>query len=183
MKKIFFFIVMFSAGSMASMIDINAGYLSDTMATSSTVVTTRINYDAALGIHLNSKKNYYMALSYGSLATTDQTTTTTTFTSQDTGLKIGTLFGKGKSWAFSVTYNFIAKAAYKVGAAAEVELRGTSMKSDIGYYMWLGENTALAFKLAYYMPTFTESVSGTTITRVSYTRTTIMPGMNFYWEY
>lgn len=180
---VFFTIAFVSLVGKASMIDINAGYLSDTMTTSSTVVTTRTNYDFALGIHLGSKKNYFIAISYGSLATSDQTTTTTTFASQDTGIKFGTLFGKGRSWAFSVTYNFIGKAAYKAGAATEVELRGTSLKSDLGYYMWLGESTALAFKFMYYAPAFIEQVSGSTITKVSYSRATVMPGMNFYWEY
>lgn len=180
---IIFSIMFLSNLVQASMLDLNLGYISDTMTTTSSVVTTRTDYDFALGIHLGTKKNFYIALSYGSFVASDQTTTTTTFTSQDTGLKLGTLFGKGRTWAFSVTYNFIGKAAYKNGAATEVELRGTSMKGDIGYYMWLGESTALAFKLIYYAPTFIEQISGTTITPISYTRATILPGMNFYWEY
>jgi hypothetical protein len=82
-----------------------------------------------------------------------------------------------------VTYNLQTKAAYKAPAAAEVELRGTSIRTDFGYNMWLSESVALAFKILYYAPSFIEQVSGTTLTTISYTRATILPGMNLYWEF
>jgi hypothetical protein len=105
-------------------------------------------------------------------------TTTTKFVNSDTGLKFFYFLNREKTFSTSVTYNFISKAKYNDGTN-NVELRGTSLKADISYNVWLWENSALALKLIYYKPTFTESVDATTLTKVNYKRTTLSPGIGF----
>ncbi|GIL17332.1 MAG: hypothetical protein BroJett040_10830 [Oligoflexia bacterium] len=176
------FAVFVGSQSYAGVVDINTFYMSDVYSTTSDVKTTITAYDASLAIDIGTKKNYYIGLAYGSFVSNAESTATTTYTSTDTGIRLGYLFCK-KNCVTTLTYNFITKVKYDDGAGNTPELRGTSLRFDIGYNVWFAENWALTLKFFYYNPTFVESVTSTTLTKISYKRTIMGPAVSLLWNF
>ena len=183
MKQIlyFFLFVILPYQAKALVLDLNTLYYSDQLTLSSPSTVSRLEWD--LGIGFDVKKAHIFALSYGSFSATDTiSSTTTTFVTTDMGFRYGYFFSNRKTWLFTITYNLISKAAYNNGTT-NVELRGTSLKADMGYNFWIGDYSALALKIFYYAPSFTEEVNTTTLTKVSYSRAVIYPGLNLFYMF
>lgn len=166
----------------AGVVDLNTFYLSDVYTTTSDVKTSMISYDASIGIDVGSKKNYFIGLAYGSLTAKTESTATTSYTSTDTGLRFGLLFCK-KNCVTSLTYNFITKVKYDDGAGNTPELRGTSLKYDIGYNVWFSDDIAMTMKFFYYTATLSESITSTTLTTIAYKRTIMGPSVSLLWSF
>lgn len=122
------------------------------------------------------------AINYGGGSFTDTNTTTTTYSFTDLGAKIGYFWSKQKTWFTTLTYNLQSTAKYNDGSS-EIELRGTSIKVDLGYAFWPSDSIGVAARLSYYAPTYKESVSGTTLTEINYTRTFLTPCINLMLNY
>lgn len=168
--KIFFTLWIFiSLKAQAQHIDLNVLSFTDTFKTSTTNTISRSIYDVGIGTLMGKGDSWMWGLSLGSGAFSDQATVTTTFTFTDLGLKVGLFWTKQKSWFNTITYNFQSTAKYNDGTNA-VELRGTSIKADIGYAFWPSESMAIAVKIFYYAPSYKESVVSETLTKVSYAR-------------
>lgn len=184
--KFISFIVLFNlfAASKASatFIDLNYLMFTDTLKTGTTVTTSRTMYDIGFGALLGKPEQWIWTVNYGVGSFTDESTSTTTYSFTDLGVKLGAFWTKSRTWFTTVTYNLQSTAIYNDGSS-EVELRGTSIKADLGYAFWPTESIGIAARLSYYAPTYTESISGTTLTKVSYTRTMITPciSMMFYY--
>lgn len=178
--SLFFFFLITGALNLpasATFIDINGLYMSDTFAANATTTSSRTSYDLGIGLEFGKGDRWIGGLNYGGGTFTDEGTTTVTFGFTDLGIKIGYFFSSRKTWFSTLAYNISSSAKYDNGTT-EVELRGTSLKADLGYAVWVSDSIAVAMKLCYYAPTFVESVDGTTITDISYTRTLIYPSLS-----
>lgn len=166
----------------AQFIDLNVLTFTDTFKTNSTNSISRSIYDIGIGTLMGKGNAWMWGLSLGSGAFSDQSTVTTTYSFTDLGLKLGLFWTKKKSWFNTITYNFQSTAKYNDGTNA-VELRGTSIKADIGYAFWPSETMAIAVKIFYYAPSFKESVATETLTKISYTRSLIYPSFSLMVSY
>jgi hypothetical protein len=166
----------------ATFVDLNYLMFTDSFKTSSTVSTSRTMYDIGFGALLGKPEQWIWTVNYGVGSFSDKNTTTTTYSFTDLGVKLGAFWTKSRNWFTTITYNLQSTAKYNDGTS-EVELRGTSIKADLGYTFWPTESVGVAARLSYYAPSYKESISGTTLTKVSYTRTLITPciSMMFYY--
>lgn len=176
------FVLLLSRVASAAFADLNIMYMSDTFKTSTTTTITRSMYDLGIGTELGKSGQWIWALNYGGGNLNDTAATTTTYSFTDLGIKCGLFWTKQKSWFSSLTYNVSSKAKFNNGST-EVELRGTSIKADIGYTFWPSETVGLAVKIFYYAPTYTESVNSGALTTVSYTRSIIYPSLSLMYSY
>jgi len=180
---VFFILSLFwSALARAQFIDFNVLSFSDTFTTSGTSKISRSIYDVGLGTLMGKSDNWILGLSFGSSSFTDQSTTTITYVASDFGLKIGLFWTKQKSWFSTLTYNFQSTAKYNDSTTA-TELRGTSIKADVGYAFWPSDSLGVAIKVFYYAPSFKESVASGTLTSISYTRALVYPSFSVMISY
>lgn len=172
-------------GALAGIMHVNSLYYSDAMSAGSETKANRLQWDAGIGVELGPRKNYLIQIVYGSFNSTDEVgSVTKTYAGTDMGINFGYQFGSKKSWIVDAAYMFISKVKYSDGSGTEVEWRGTALKADFGYQFWLvDELLALGLKIFYYAPTFTEEISTTTLTQVSYKRTVIYPGVSLLWNF
>lgn len=183
-KKILTPLILFFIGvtAHATYIDINMLSFSDSLKTDSTVAMSRTMYDISFGTLMGKPDNWIWAVTYGSSAFSDKSTTTTTFSVADLGVKFGYFWTKQKSWFTTITYNLQSTAKYNDGTTAS-ELRGTSIRADLGYAFWPSENLGVSARIFYYAPTFKESIVDTSITKVSYSRSLIAPCISLMFNY
>jgi hypothetical protein len=163
--------------SYGAYLDLNFLSFSDTLKTSSTTGISRSSYDVGIGVLMGKAENWIWALNIGGGNFADKAAATdVTFKFTDLGMKVGYFWNKQKSWFCTLSYNIESKAKYNDGSG-EVELRGTSIKADLGYAYWPVETVGLAMKVLYYAPTFKESIAANAITNVSYSRTLLYPSI------
>ena len=174
----FFFCLPLRAGY----IDINFLSFSDKFKTDSDYSISRTTYDIGIGDSMGKSDKWIWALSYGTGTFSDIATSETTFKYTDVGLKFGYFWTKQKSWFSTLTYNIESTATYNDGTS-EVELRGTSIKFDTGYCFWPADWFSVALKLFYYAPTYKESVAGSTLTKISYTRAITYPSLSMIFSF
>lgn len=187
MKNILFIItfVIFGIGSRdahATFIDLNVLSFSDSYKGATTTTYSRTMYDIGFGALMGKPDQWIWTVNYGTGTFTDTTTTTTTYGFTDLGVKLGLFWTKQKSWFTTVTYNLNSTAKYNDGTT-EVELRGTSIKADLGYAFWPSDSFGVAARLSYYAPTYKESVDGSTLTKINYTRTFLSPTISVMLNY
>lgn len=181
--KLFFSLLIFiSLKAQAQFIDLNVLSFTDTFKTEGTNSISRSIYDLGLGTLMGKGGSWLLGLSFGSGAFSDVSTITTTYSFMDMGLKLGFFWTKQKSWFNTITYNFQSTAKYNDGTTP-VELRGTSIKADIGYAFWPTDSMAVAIKIFYYAPSYKESLVAETLTKVSYTRALIYPSFSLMVSY
>lgn len=168
--------------TMAGLVDMNVIYSSDSVKTATTATNTLTAYDFSVGIPIG-KRDIFVSFAYGSFSSSQNPgTTASTWTGTDMGLRFSGFFGRGKLFCSSFTYNFKSTVKYK-SDPSDVELRGTSMKLDIGMNYWFSENIALVAKLFYYAPTLGEEIDATTLNKVSYARTSMGQAIGLNWVF
>ncbi len=180
--SILLFCVFYSVGAQATYVDLNFLSFSDTFKSSTTTTISRSMFDLGAGVLMGKSDSWIWALSYGAGNFSDKGTSTTTYTYTDLGIKMGFFWTKQKKWFSTLAYNLESKAKYNDGTN-EVELRGTSIKVDIGYAFWVTDVISIAAKVFYYAPTFKESISSGTLTNVSYSRSIIYPSITLIFSY
>lgn len=188
MKFKLFFIVFFALLlrpylSNAAVVDINTTMLTDQYQGSSNSSISRTMYDASVGFAVDKKNTVLLSFAFGSVATSDSTSSTATYTGTDMGIRITYLPTRSKSWTIATTYNFQSRASYNSGTTT-TEQRGTSLKFDIGYNYWLGEYFAICGRINYYQATLTEEITNSTsLATVAYSRTQLYPGIGLFYLY
>lgn len=161
------------ASAQALTFDLNVFYLSDTLAASTDSSYKRTIYDGAIMLNLTKKGDVVMGWSYLKASATEETTTTTEYSSTEMGPRIGFYIDKAYLWGLFFTYNLIATATYNSGT--EEEWRGTSMKGELAFLPTWGEGFQAGFKINYHKASYTEKVTTTTLTEVDRGRTMIYP--------
>lgn len=168
----------------AGVVHLNTLYFSDGLTTTADSKVARTQWDFGLGYFIGGKKKFLTQFVYGSYNSTDSDgTNTVTYAGTDMGLNFGYVFGRGGGWIVNLAYMFISKAKYNDGAGTEIEWRGTALKADFGYLFNITDGLDFSAKLFYYAPTFNEEVSTTTLTKVSYKRVVIYPGLSMLWDF
>ena len=155
--------------------DLNFFFLTDSLETTATTSRTSIFYDIALMLDLNKKGTVSLGWSYDSVSISDEATSTTDFDLTEMGPKFNYYFDKGRVWGTGVVYNLISNATYNPGTAQK--WRGGSYKIDFFYTPPITDELYIGVKLNYYVATYTEAVSSTTLTTISYTKSIIYPSL------
>ncbi len=165
--------------------DINVFYFTDTFTYSSANSTyQRTFYDFMAGFGLTKKKSFVLGWNYDSMTISDNPGADVSLKITDMGPKFMYYFDKDRTWVIGFTYNLITKGAYSSGSTTS-ELRGTSMKGEVGYLPMMWENVFMGAKLNYYKATFNEEITNTTtLTPVTNSRTVIYPSfsMTIRWD-
>jgi hypothetical protein len=168
--------------AIATFIDFNALSFSDKFTTAGNSSISRTQSDIGIGFDITKSKQLVLAIASGSTNLADTAQVTTLFVASDLGLKLIYFWNKGRNFSTGLTYSFISTAKYNDGTS-EVELRGSSIKADLGYNFWLVESFAVSLKLFYYSSTYKESVLNNLITDVSYNRTLTYPSFGLVYAY
>lgn len=172
---------MWSVGARAGVLDFNLAYASDSVKTATTTTNSLMAYDFSIGIPIG-KRDLFVSFAYGSYTSSFNPGTATTWNGTDMGLKFSGYFGRGRLFTTSFTYNLKSSVKYNDGTN-ETELRGTSMRLDFGINYWFSDNAALAAKLFYYAPALGEEIATTTLTTVSYSRTSMGQCLGLSWVF
>jgi hypothetical protein len=141
-------------------------------------------WDFSIGMGLGKKSSWILGWNYDSMSFTENTGTINKLGITDMGPKITYYIDKEHTWLVSFTYGLISKGTYTAGSAAAVEMRGTSMKADLGYVTPMNDIFALGIKLTYYKASFGETISNqTTIAKTTNGRTVIYPNIAFLFRF
>jgi hypothetical protein len=181
---VLFAFVASQAHAVLPVFDLDVFYFSDSMVyNSSTSTYQRTFYDFMLGMPLSSKGTWVLGWNYDSYSFTDNPGTATTLTISDMGPKLLVSLSKDKTVVFGFSYNLITKGSYNPGTTAS-ELRGTSMRAELGYLPQVTENFFLGVKMNYYKASFTEEViNQTTLSHVTDSRTAIYPSLSMTYRF
>lgn len=157
----------------------NGFYFSDALKVGTTTTDTTMLLDFAAGFTLDKKARWVVGWNYSLHSGSTSGGSTETYSSNEMGPKVIYFYDKNRTWSSSFTYNLIVTGSYKASAsAASQNLRGSSMRFDIGYGAPVSEDLRLGVKLIYNMSTFNEEVDSTTLTKVSYSRTYMYPAFH-----
>ncbi|MBX3019451.1 MAG: hypothetical protein KF767_16310 [Bdellovibrionaceae bacterium] len=179
-----FLVILVSLGAQfarAGILDLNVAYANDSVKTATTTTNSLMAYDLAVGIPIG-KRDLYVSFAFGGYTSSFNPGTATTWNGTDMGIKFGGFFGRGKLFTSSLTYNLKSTVKYSDGTNS-VELRGTSLRFDIGVNYWFADNAAVSAKLFYYSPTLGEEIDATTLNTVSYARTTMGQCIGLAWVF
>ncbi len=176
----------FHAHAVTPMIDAGLFYFTDDFNYNSTnSAYKRLMWDLNVGLPLTKKGRWVLGWNYGSYTLTEAPSgTETSLKITDMGPKLYYYFDKERTWVIAFTYNLISKADYSSGGTT-TELRGTSMKGEVGYMPQMWENVFMGAKLNYYKPAFKEEITGnTSLAQVTHGRTVIYPtfAVTFRWD-
>lgn len=167
------------ARAVTPVFDAGVFYFSDAMLYSSTNrAYGRTFFDVMVGLPLTNKGRYVLGWNYDSMSFADDPgTTKTTLAITDMGPKLIAYLDKDRTWMVAFNYNLITKGSYNPGTTA-TELRGTSMRGEIGYVGHMTESLLLGAKLNYYKASFNEEVTNqTSLAKTTNGRTVIYPSL------
>lgn len=180
-----FLVLLFSVQSRAGgFLELNAFYFSDAATVSTTNTRTEMLFDGCLGFDVDKSGMYQVGWNYSSHSVSDASTTTTTYASAQMGPKFVFYLNKERSWALAGAYNLITTATYSTGGgSASEKWRGTSMNIEFGYGLPLSEAMRLGLRLIYSAASYTEVVTPSSLTTVSYSRTLIYPAIHMSFHF
>jgi hypothetical protein len=173
------------AQALLPVIDANLFYFSDGMVYSSaTSAYNRTFWDFMIGMPTSSKGYWVIGWNYDTYSFIDNPGTATKLSITDMGPKILYAINKDKTFVFAFNYNLITKGSYSPGGGTTSELRGTSMRVELGYTPAVSENCFMGPKLNYYKATFTEEITGqTALAKVTDSRTVIYPSFTITYRF
>lgn len=173
--------------SAAPVIDVNVFYWTDSFSYGDTDNSyARTFYDFMLGLSLTKKRRLLLGWNYGSMSFTDSPNSEETALSvTDMGPKLVYYLNKNRTVVAAFTYNLITRADYTPPAGDTTELRGTSMKFELGWLPQVSDSIFFGVKINYYSASFNEEITNeTALEQVSYTRAIIYPSLSltFRWD-
>lgn len=156
--------------------DINLFYFTDTFTyEGGESAYSRLMWDLAVGMNITKKGRWVLGWNYGSYSLTENPGTETSLAITDMGPKLTYYFNRDRTWVIALTYNLITTADYSSGGAS-TELRGTSLKGEMGYMPMMWENVYMGAKLNYYKADFKEEITNeTSLAQVTTGRALIYP--------
>jgi hypothetical protein len=161
-------------------LELNAFYFNDSFIYSDdTKAATRLIWDVMVGLPLSKKGSWVLGWNYGALSFSDDAGDgATTLSISDMGPKVSWAMNRARTLVLGVNYNLITKGRYNPQGGTASDLRGTSLRAELGYLPQLGESLFLGAKLNYYKASFNEEVTGdTTLSHVTHSRTLIYPSI------
>ncbi|MGZ3774020.1 MAG: hypothetical protein ACXVCY_16265 [Pseudobdellovibrionaceae bacterium] len=154
------------------LLELGGTYFSDSLATSSTVASTKYFYN--LDVLFNFKKDIWGGWNYSGFSYNDAGTTTTTLSSQDTGPAVKWQFGKGNLYNVSAAYNILSKATYSSGSTAE-DWQGTSIWLQFAFAPEVNGGLHVGAALNYYSASYSKKTVNNIESAASNTRAWIFP--------
>lgn len=158
-------------------------YFTDDLSSTSDFSIARTIYDFAVLMTSTGRQMIGIGWGYAGVSSTEGSTTTTTYTSTETGPKFSYLFGREQNWYLGLAYNLLAKAQYSDGTN-EAEWRGTSIKAEFGYLPKVSGRLNAGVKLNYHQATYSEQITNsTTLTQETNTKSMIYPTFSMVWKF
>lgn len=177
-------VFLFSTPAQAVTTELGLFYFSDDLASTSDYNVSRTIYDFAILMTSEGRRTIGIGWGYAGVTSQEGSTTTTSYSSTETGPKFSYLFGREQTWYLGFAYNLLAKAEYDDGAGGEAEWRGTSMKAEFGYLPRVSSRFNIGVKLNYHVANYTEQITNsTTLTQESNTKTMIYPTFAIVWKF
>lgn len=157
-----FFGVLFGVRPAQAYIEFNAFYLSDSLATTETVASTKMFIEGAVGFSIDRKGTYLVGWNYSLYSTSDSSTTTDTYSSSQMGPRFLFMLDKGHNWSLGLGYYLVTTATFSSGAGGEQKWKGTALKADIGYSMDVSESVKFGVRMNYSSASYSEQLVGET---------------------
>lgn len=169
----------------AFVFDANVFYFSDSFTYADQPNTyQRLMWDVMPGFTVAYKGRFIIGWNYASYTLSENPGTETSLTISDMGPKFVYYMNRDKTWVVAFTYNLITTGTYTSGGTP-TELRGTSMKGELGYTPMMWERVYMGAKLNYYQAAFKEEITGeTALEQVANSRALIYPSfaMTIRWD-
>jgi len=158
-------------------------YLTDALSSTNNSTQSKTLYDFSILMTSEGKHAFGIGWTYAGVSTSDETSTSTTYGSTETGPKFSYLFGRDKNWYLGLIYNFTATAKFK-DANGEAEWRGTSYKAEFGFMPRITTKFSVGIKFNYHSANYNEQVTNsTTLTKTTNTKTMIYPTLSMLYDF
>lgn len=168
----------FTARSAQAYIELNAFYLSDSLATTSTTASTKMFVEGSVGFAIDRKGSYLVGWNYSLYSTSDSGSSTDTYSSTQMGPRFLFMLDKEHHWSLGLGYYLVTTASFNLGGSGEQQWKGSAFKVDAGYSMDLTETVKMGLRLNYSSATYSEQLVGDTdYSKVSYSRSHIFPSV------
>lgn len=181
MIRLFLFVFFVSSSAWARgpiVFDLNVFYFTDDMKTTSTVGYQRTFLNGILGVSIDNKGRYQLGWNYSSYSTSDKEVAgTETYASSQMGPGFIWYLDKGRSWRWAFAYNLVTTADYEPAGGTSEEWRGTGMQSEFGYQFPLTEMLMFGLRFSYSTTSYSEKITTTTKTDISYSRGHMYPSV------
>lgn len=170
-------IMLFSGNVFAgTLVEVGATYLSDAFATPTSQSSSSYFYN--VGVLFNLNKKTWGGWNYSGISSSLTSTTTTTFTSLDTGPYLKWQYGKGEMFSLSFAYNLLSQATFSDGTTDET-WTGTSMWLQWGIAPEVSEGVHVGASLNYFSASYSKKVVSTVESSASNSKTWIFPMLMF----
>jgi len=163
--------------------EVGAFYYTDKLSSTSSINSSKMNYDLAILMTAEGKNTFAIGWSYTGVSSIDETTSKTTYKSTETGPKFSYLFGKEKNWYLGLIYNFTAKANFE-DTNGSAEWRGTSYKVEFGFMPRISSKLAVGVKFNYHAANYNEQITNSTnLTKTTNSKTLIYPTLSLLYDF
>jgi len=163
--------------------EVSAFYYTDKLSSTSSVSSSKANYDVAILMTAEGKNTFAIGWSYIGVSSSDEMTTQTTYKSTETGPKLSYLFGKEKNWYVGLVYNFTAKANFE-DTNGSAEWRGTSYRAEFGFLPRISSKLAAGVKFNYHAANYNEQITNSsTLTKTTNSKTLIYPTLSLLYDF
>lgn len=163
--------------------EVGAFYYTDKLSSTSSVTSSKTNYDVAILMTAEGKNTFAIGWSYIGVSSSDEMTTKTTYKSTETGPKFSYLFGKEKNWYVAAVYNFTAKANFE-DTNGSAEWRGISYRAEFGFLPRISSKLAAGVKFNYHVASYNEQITNsTTLTKTTNSKTLIYPTLSLLYDF
>ncbi|MES2803651.1 MAG: hypothetical protein V4654_14260 [Bdellovibrionota bacterium] len=180
---LFCVILLTSISAKAVVAELGLFYFTDDLSSTSNFKTSRTIYDFAVLMTSEGRRMLGIGWNYAGVTSEDGSTTTTTYSSTETGPKFTYMFGREQDWYLGLAYNLLAKAQFS-DTNGEAEWRGTSIKAEFGFLPKINSRINAGVKLNYHQATYNEQITNTTtLTQTTNTKTMIYPTFSLVWKF
>lgn len=163
------------AGPVASagfLLDVGGVYLADDLTTTSSRTSSRVYY--GVGALFNINKKIWGGWNYSSINHTETITTTTDYSSIDTGPSFKWQFGKNELFSAGLVYNILSRATYSNGTTNET-WQGTSFLLQFAVMPEFSEGFHIGASLNYFSANYTKKTVSNVESSASNTKTWVFP--------
>lgn len=186
-KKIISFlfctILVSSASAKSVVAELGLFYFTDDLSSTSSLSNSRTIYDVSVLMTSEGRRILGIGWNYVGASSEESATTTTSYSSTETGPKFTYMFGREQDWYLGLAYNLLAKAQFS-DANGEAEWRGTSLKGEFGFIPKINNRINAGVKLVYHQASYNEQITNTTtLTQTTNTKTMIYPTFSLVFKF
>ncbi len=176
MKRLLFVFTLigFSLQAQAGfLLELGGTYISDSLTTSPATSSSKMFYQ--IGGLFNYQKTIWGGWNYSSISQSDSGSEKIVFASTDTGPYFKWQFGKHAIFNFSLAYNILSRATYKIDSGESESWQGTSYWIQLGVLPEVKNGLRVGASLNYYSASYTKKTVNSVESSASNSKTWIFP--------